>query len=205
MLRSCDRCIQQMFRCDDYALRQELLHGYLHAIAPGMCQVFLPKIRSPTDRRGLSKPRRSSGWKHKCRRGTNGSSSSLWCPMKPRTVNRLNRSPLSVLRLAGGLGIATLALCASPALSASPMFGDISLNVRIEEGPPPPRHEVIVERDRPGPDFVWTEGYWDGAPGHYVWVGGHWNRPPHPHTRWFAPHWEKDHDGHFHQIKGEWR
>jgi len=23
--------------------------------------------------------------------------------------------------------------------------------------------------------------------------------------RWIAPRWERDHDGHYHQVKGEWR
>jgi hypothetical protein len=89
-------------------------------------------------------------------------------------------------------------------LSASPIFADISINLQIA-GPPPPRHEVIIERNRPGPDYVWVGGFWDGAPGQYSWVGGHWDRPPHPHSHWAAPHWEKDRDGHFHQVKGEWR
>jgi len=114
-------------------------------------------------------------------------------------------APGSALRLAGGLGLAALAGFPAPALSASPILADLSVNISIDAPPPPPRQEVIVERDRPGPDFVWVGGFWDGTPGHYVWVAGHWDRPPHPHAAWVSPHWEKDHDGHYHQIKGEWR
>ena len=69
---------------------------------------------------------------------------------------------------------------------------------------PPPRHEVVVERDRPGPDYIWVAGYWGGAPGHYSWVAGHWDRPPHGHGHWVAPRWE-NHNGHYVQVKGEWR
>jgi hypothetical protein len=137
--------------------------------------------------------------------GTGIEFSSLYSQMKTLTIHPSFLVPGVALRLASGLGLVAVIGFSSPALSASPLLADLSLNVRIDEAPPPARHEEIIERNRPGPDFVWTEGFWDGSPGHYAWVGGHWDRPPHPHARWFAPHWEKDHDGHFHQIKGEWR
>jgi len=76
--------------------------------------------------------------------------------------------------------------------------------IQLDPAPPPPRHEVMVERERPGPDYVWIGGYWDGAPGHYVWAAGHWDRPPHGHGHWVAPRWE-NHNGHYVQVKGEWR
>jgi len=60
------------------------------------------------------------------------------------------------------------------------------VQIRIGCAAPPPRHEVIVERTRPGPDYVWVDGYWNGLPGNYVWIGGHWDRPPHGHGRWIA-------------------
>jgi hypothetical protein len=85
------------------------------------------------------------------------------------------------------------------------LLADISLRVQVDAPPPPPRHEVVIESGRPGPDYVWVDGYWDGAPGHYVWAAGHWDRPPHGNAHWMAPHWERDHDGHYHQIRGEWR
>jgi len=116
----------------------------------------------------------------------------------------LKHSRTVALRIAGGLGLASLGAWSLPAVSASPALAEISVNIGIE-GPPPPRHEVIVERDRPGPDYIWVGGFWDGAPGHYTWRAGHWDRPPHAHAEWMAPRWEKDHDGHYHQVKGEWR
>jgi hypothetical protein len=118
--------------------------------------------------------------------------------------NHLNaplRAPGRALFVAGGLGLLAFTGFVAPSASAD----GLSINIRVDAPPPPPRNEVIIERDRPGPDFVWTAGYWDGTPSHYVWVGGHWNRPPHPHSTWFAPHWDKDGDGHYHQVKGEWR
>ncbi len=89
--------------------------------------------------------------------------------------------------------------------SASPLLADISVNLRVDAPPPPPRQEVVIESTRPSPDHVWVAGYWDGAPGHYTWAAGHWDRPPQHGARWEAPHWEKDHDGHYVQVKGGWR
>ena len=121
------------------------------------------------------------------------------------SIKSLFPTPSPALRLAGGLGFLALGGIAAPLLSASPILADISVQIGLDAPPPPPRAEVIVQSSRPGPDYVWVAGYWDGTPGHYSWVGGHWDRPPHGHARWIAPRWEKDHDGHYHQIKGEWR
>jgi hypothetical protein len=102
-------------------------------------------------------------------------------------------------RLAGGLALLSIAM-----LTASTALAGISINVGIEGPPPPPRQEVIVGVS-PGPNFVWVGGYWGGAPGHYTWVAGRWDHPPHANGQWFAPHWDKGSDGHYHQTKGEWR
>ena len=112
------------------------------------------------------------------------------------------------LKLAGGLGLLAVTGLVTPTLTAAPILADIGIGVHVDLGaPPPPRHEVVVERDRPGPDYVWMGGYWDGAPGHYVWVNGHWDRPPHGHEHgvWVAPHYERDHDGHYVRVEGRWR
>jgi hypothetical protein len=44
---------------------------------------------------------------------------------------------------------------------------------------------------RPGPDFVWVDGYWYPSGGRYKWHAGYWTRPPYEGARWVAPH----HDG----------
>jgi len=119
-------------------------------------------------------------------------------------MNHLRRAPSASLRLAAGLGLLSLAGLPAPSASASTILAGISLNIVLEAPPPPPQRDVIVG-ERPGPDYVWIGGYWDGAPGHYAWVGGRWARPPHPHGQWNPPHWDKDRDGHYHQTKGEWR
>lgn len=122
--------------------------------------------------------------------------------MKPH-INRSLRASGASLRLAGGLGLLTLAGFSVPSLHASTMLADISINIGLD-APPPMRHEVVVGV-RPGPDYIWIGGFWDGSPGHYAWVPGHWDRPPHPHAQWFAPHWDRDRDGHWRQTRGEWR
>lgn len=103
------------------------------------------------------------------------------------------------LKLAGILGaVGAAALFAPPAHAA-----DVSIGVNIG-APPPPRHEVYVERDRPGPDYVWVNGYWGGEPGHYAWTKGHWDRPPHRGARWVEPRWE-NRGGHYTFVRGYWR
>ena len=130
--------------------------------------------------------------------------------MSPMTqpINYLLRTPGASIRLAGGLGLLSLAGFSTPSAPASPALAGISIEVAIpvvEAPPPPPRHEVVIGVS-PGPDFLWVGGYWDGTPGHYTWVGGHWDRPPHGRGHyWSPPHWDKDSGGHYHQTKGEWR
>ncbi len=116
------------------------------------------------------------------------------------------RSPASALRWVAGMGLVSAAGLMSPATSAaSPLLADVSLNIGVDLAPPPPPREVVIERNRPGPDYVWIGGYWDGAPGHYVWRAGRWDHPPHPHAVWSPPRWDRDRDGHYHQVRGEWR
>ena len=62
----------------------------------------------------------------------------------------------------------------------------------IEIGPPPfPRIVSTAGQVRPGPDFVWIEGYWYPVGRHYKWHEGYWTRPPYVGARWVPPH----HDG----------
>lgn len=64
--------------------------------------------------------------------------------------------------------------------------GDASAEV-VEEAPPPPEREIIVER--PAPDYVWIGGYWTWRGGRHVWVGGRWDRPPRAGVAWVSPRW----------------
>ena len=59
------------------------------------------------------------------------------------------------------------------------------VRVRIGEPPPPRSYRVPP---RPGPEFVWVEGYQYPERGHYVWHDGYWTRPPYQGAYWDAPY-----------------
>jgi WXXGXW repeat (2 copies) len=73
--------------------------------------------------------------------------------------------------------------------SASVSHAQVSIGIRI--GPPPPPRVVYVQPSRPGPEYVWVEGYWYPVGHRYRWHEGYWSRPPYEGARWVAPH----HDG----------
>jgi hypothetical protein len=60
-------------------------------------------------------------------------------------------------------------------LPASAAHAQISFGIRIGEPPPPRAYRVPP---RPGPDYVWVEGYQYPEGGHYKWHDGYWTRPP---------------------------
>jgi hypothetical protein len=74
-------------------------------------------------------------------------------------------------------------------LAGGVAFGQISIGIRI--GAPPPPRVVRVVPTRPGPEFIWVEGYWYPVGNHYKWHGGYWTRPPYAGARWVGPR----HDG----------
>jgi hypothetical protein len=86
----------------------------------------------------------------------------------------------------------------------------VSIGIRI--GPPPPPRVVAVLPPRPAPEYVWIDGYWYPAGGHYRWHRGYWTRPPYAGARWIGPrhdgerfyngYWEGDH-GRF-EHRHEW-
>src|SRR5512141_2444314 len=81
-----------------------------------------------------------------------------------------------------------------------PPLPHVSVRV-VPAPPPPPRHVVIVQR--PGPDYVWEDGYWDYAPSGWVWVDGRWDRAPYRHARWVRPRYLRRHGG-WHYVPGHW-
>ena len=114
----------------------------------------------------------------------------------------------------------SLSVCASSR-------AQVSVGIRIG-APPPPRVVAVVPVERPGPDFVWVEGYWYPVGHHYRWHEGYWTQPPYEGARWVAPHhdgeryfvgywdgdrgrmehdhhWDHDHDRDFHHDNGEHR
>jgi WXXGXW repeat (2 copies) len=86
--------------------------------------------------------------------------------------------------------IRTMALTALAVTTlASTARAQVSVGIQI--GPPPPPRVVRVVPARPGPEFVWIQGYWYPVGHRYVWHDGYWTRAPYAGARWVAPR----HDG----------
>ena len=115
----------------------------------------------------------------------------------------------------GAMVLAAMLLATGPAIHAQ-------VSVGIEIGAPPPPRVVAVVPSRPGPEFVWIEGYWYPVGRKYRWHEGYWSRPPYEGARWIAPrhdgeryyvgywegdrgrvehdhHWDKVHDRDYHE------
>jgi hypothetical protein len=91
----------------------------------------------------------------------------------------------------------TLAISVLLLAPASVAQAQISFDVHI--GPPPAPRAYRVP-PRPGPDYVWVEGYSYPQGSRYAWHNGYWTRPPYEGAYWvepyhnggqyFAGHWE---------------
>src|ERR1700722_7971598 len=64
----------------------------------------------------------------------------------------------------------------------------VSFGIRI--GPPPEPRIVRVHPQRPGPDYIWVDGYWYPAGGRYRWHEGYWTRAPYDGARWIGPRYQ---------------
>jgi hypothetical protein len=63
----------------------------------------------------------------------------------------------------------------------------VSFGIRIG---PPPAPRVYVHPVRPGPDYVWVDGYWYPVNGRYKWHEGYWTRAPYEGAIWVGPRYE---------------
>jgi hypothetical protein len=72
--------------------------------------------------------------------------------------------------------------------TASSLFGQVSLGIRI--GPPPRPRVVRVRPVSPGPGYAWVDGYWYAEGGRYRWHDGYWSRPPYEGAVWVVPRYE---------------
>ena len=75
-----------------------------------------------------------------------------------------------------------------PQVSQAQVFVDI----RVRVAPPP--LPVYVQPPLPGPDYIWTPGYWawDGDYRDYFWVPGTWVLAPRPGYLWTPSYWGWD-------------
>ncbi len=71
----------------------------------------------------------------------------------------------------------------------------------VMTAPPSPRYEVVYSR--PGPGYVWINGYWAWRGNRHVWIAGHYEQPPRGHRSWIEPRWERRGGNHIF-IEGRW-
>ncbi len=76
------------------------------------------------------------------------------------------------------------------------LSGQVNVGIRIG---PPPAPRAYRQAPRPGPDFVWVDGYWYPVGHRYVWHEGYWTRIPYQGARWVGPRYN---DGQF--YNGYW-
>ena len=79
----------------------------------------------------------------------------------------------------------TVAVSALLLASASAASAQVSFGVHI--GAPPAPHAYQVPA-RPGPEYVWVEGYQYPQGSHYRWHNGYWTKPPYAGAYWMAPY-----------------
>lgn len=80
----------------------------------------------------------------------------------------------------------TIALSAIFVASASIAQAQVNFGIRIGQ-PPAPRAFRVPPR--PGPDYVWIEGYQYPQGSRYAWHNGYWTRPPYEGAYWVAPYY----------------
>jgi hypothetical protein len=54
---------------------------------------------------------------------------------------------------------------------------------------PPPVLPIYAQPVIPGPDYIWTPGYWGWGPEGYYWVPGTWVMPPSAGLLWTPGYW----------------
>ena len=100
------------------------------------------------------------------------------------------------------LGIGALVLAGAFLAGAPSAFSQVSIGIMI--GAPPGPRVIAVRPPCPEPEFedayVWVDGYWYPAAGHYYWHRGYWTRPPYAGAIWVVPRYD---DGRY--YGGYWR
>jgi hypothetical protein len=81
--------------------------------------------------------------------------------------------------------IRSLVLAASLAALPAASFGGVFVSVSIA----PPVLPVYAQPIAPGPDYLWTPGYWAYGAAGYYWVPGTWVLAPQPGFLWTPGYW----------------
>jgi hypothetical protein len=108
----------------------------------------------------------------------------------------LKNFPIRTITFALLLGAILFVLGASLA-SAS----NVSVGVVVNVAPPP--LPVYTQPPCPGPDYLWTPGYWDWDGNDYYWVPGTWVEAPDPGLFWTPGYWAWGNGGYIYNA-GYW-
>ncbi|MFZ0334844.1 MAG: YXWGXW repeat-containing protein [Candidatus Acidiferrales bacterium] len=68
-----------------------------------------------------------------------------------------------------------------------PSQAQVAVGISVHIGPPPLR--VYAQPICPGPDYLWTPGYWGYGDAGYYWVPGVWVMAPQPGLLWTPGYW----------------
>jgi WXXGXW repeat (2 copies) len=90
-------------------------------------------------------------------------------------------------------------------LFASSAHAQVGFSLSFGTPPPPPR--VYHVAPRPGPEFMWVEGYWYPNGKKYAWHDGYWTRPPYAGAYWVDPYWQggRYYEGYWGTPRGDYR
>ncbi len=69
----------------------------------------------------------------------------------------------------------------------APSSAQVAVGVSVRIGPP--ALPVYPQPVCPGPDYIWTPGYWAWGPDGYFWVPGTWVLAPEPGLLWTPGYW----------------
>ena len=69
----------------------------------------------------------------------------------------------------------------------APSQAQVAVGISVHIGPPPLR--VYAQPICPGPDYIWTPGYWAYGDDGYYWVPGAWVLAPQPGYLWTPGYW----------------
>ncbi|MGH7727727.1 MAG: YXWGXW repeat-containing protein [Vulcanimicrobiaceae bacterium] len=83
------------------------------------------------------------------------------------------------------IALVAATLCAIPLPSFAAVFVGVGVSVNLA----PPPLPVYVQPPVPGPNYLWTPGYWGWGPGGYYWVPGTWVFAPVPGYLWTPGYW----------------
>jgi WXXGXW repeat (2 copies) len=79
--------------------------------------------------------------------------------------------------------ILAVSMLALPSLSSA----QVAVGISVRVGPPP--LPVYAQPVCPGPNYIWTPGYWAWGSGGYYWVPGTWVLAPEPGLLWTPGYW----------------